>query len=304
MQGGPAAGHSPAAARRCSRGRGEHPKTGYFTPGCEVPTARDRRRHEGSKSSGHRRLFGGLVRERVWVFWRRVWHACHHRTQVQTWLRLAGHEPVLAVYGPSGDGTRDAAGPTYSLDAARRGVNADTSSGQEGRTDPTPPACPILPSPTSARFQVSEVRKHLKNRHVCGQAPASRPLSSQATRDSPQVASSFGFMPAVSICLLIRTTRLVGICCRIPAPASTRAPDAGRRLPPPHQPIPFGRVLHPAGGPDQNRPARDVLTTPTVGHLWTLWHALHDPPMVLTAAATALSSFFSTAAARAAMLSL
>ncbi len=50
-----------------------------------------------------RPFFGGLQRERIWVFWRRVLHTCHHRTQIQTWLRLAGHEPVPAIYGPSGD---------------------------------------------------------------------------------------------------------------------------------------------------------------------------------------------------------
>ena len=69
-----------------------------------------------------RPFFGGLQRERIWVFWRRVLHTCHHRTQVQTWLRLAGHEPVPAVYGPSGDVKWDAADPTYSLDAAKRGA--------------------------------------------------------------------------------------------------------------------------------------------------------------------------------------
>ena len=37
-----------------------------------------------------RPFFGGLRRERIWVFWRRVLHTCHHRTQVQTWLCLAG----------------------------------------------------------------------------------------------------------------------------------------------------------------------------------------------------------------------
>ena len=68
-----------------------------------------------------RPFFGGLRRERIWVFWRRVLHTCHHRTQVQTWLRLAGHEPVPAIYGPSGDVTWDEADPTYSPDAARRG---------------------------------------------------------------------------------------------------------------------------------------------------------------------------------------
>ncbi len=43
------------------------------------------------------------------------------RTQVQTWLRLAGHEPVPAIYGPSGDVKWDEADPTYSLEAAKRG---------------------------------------------------------------------------------------------------------------------------------------------------------------------------------------
>ncbi|WZP00571.1 DinB family protein [Isosphaeraceae bacterium EP7] len=68
-----------------------------------------------------RRFFGGLERERIWVFWRRVLHTCHHRTQVQAWLRQAGHEPVPAIYGPSGDVKWDDADPTYSLEAAKRG---------------------------------------------------------------------------------------------------------------------------------------------------------------------------------------
>jgi uncharacterized damage-inducible protein DinB len=68
-----------------------------------------------------RPFFGGLRRERIWVFWRRVLHTCHHRTQVQAWLRLAGRH-VPAIYGPSGDVTWDEADPTYSPDAARRGA--------------------------------------------------------------------------------------------------------------------------------------------------------------------------------------
>jgi uncharacterized damage-inducible protein DinB len=68
-----------------------------------------------------RPFFGGLQRQRIWVFWRRVLHTCHHRTQVQTWLRLAGHDPVPAIYGPSGDVKWDDADPTYSVEAARRG---------------------------------------------------------------------------------------------------------------------------------------------------------------------------------------
>jgi uncharacterized damage-inducible protein DinB len=68
-----------------------------------------------------RPFFGGLRRERIWVFWQRVLHTCHHRAQVQAWLRLAGHEPVPAVYGPSGDVRWDEADPTYSVGAATRG---------------------------------------------------------------------------------------------------------------------------------------------------------------------------------------
>jgi uncharacterized damage-inducible protein DinB len=65
-------------------------------------------------------FFGGLRRERIWTFWRRVLHTCHHRTQVQTWLRLAGTH-VPAIYGPSGDVHWDEADPTYSVEAADRG---------------------------------------------------------------------------------------------------------------------------------------------------------------------------------------
>jgi uncharacterized damage-inducible protein DinB len=66
-----------------------------------------------------RPFFGGSRRERIWVFWRRVLHTCHHRTQVQSWLRLAGRH-VPAIYGPSGDVKWDEADPTYSLEAAKR----------------------------------------------------------------------------------------------------------------------------------------------------------------------------------------
>ena len=68
----------------------------------------------------NRPFFGGLQRQRIWVFWRRVLHTCHHRTQVQTWLRLAGQH-VPAIYGPSGDVKWAEADPTYSVAAAKRG---------------------------------------------------------------------------------------------------------------------------------------------------------------------------------------
>jgi uncharacterized damage-inducible protein DinB len=68
-----------------------------------------------------RPFFGGLERQRIWIFWRRVLHTCHHRTQVQTWLRLAGRH-VPAIYGPSGDVRWAEADPTYSVEAAKRGA--------------------------------------------------------------------------------------------------------------------------------------------------------------------------------------
>jgi hypothetical protein len=66
-------------------------------------------------------FFGGLKRQRIWAFWRRVPHTGHHRTQIQAWLRMAGAH-VPAIYGPSGDIQWDEADPTYSLDAANRGA--------------------------------------------------------------------------------------------------------------------------------------------------------------------------------------
>lgn len=67
-----------------------------------------------------RPFFEGLMRQRIWTFWRRVLHTCHHRTQVQTWLRLAGSH-VPPIYGPSGDVTWEGADPTNSPEAAGRG---------------------------------------------------------------------------------------------------------------------------------------------------------------------------------------
>jgi uncharacterized damage-inducible protein DinB len=66
-----------------------------------------------------RPFFDNLSRQRIWIFWRRVLHTCHHRTQVQTWLRLAGKH-VPAIYGPSGDVKSLGDDPTYSIEAASR----------------------------------------------------------------------------------------------------------------------------------------------------------------------------------------
>ena len=53
--------------------------------------------------------FFGLTRQRIWVFWRRVLHTCHHRTQLTVYLRLL-NKPVPSVYGPTTDQTWEGAG--------------------------------------------------------------------------------------------------------------------------------------------------------------------------------------------------
>jgi uncharacterized damage-inducible protein DinB len=63
--------------------------------------------------------FFGLSRQRIWVFWRRVLHTCHHRTQLTMYLRLL-NKPVPSVYGPTADQTWEGADPTTSVEAAGR----------------------------------------------------------------------------------------------------------------------------------------------------------------------------------------
>lgn len=63
--------------------------------------------------------FFDMTRQRIWIFWRRVLHTAHHRTQVQIYLRLSGQK-VPATYGPSGDVAWEGADPTYSKEAADR----------------------------------------------------------------------------------------------------------------------------------------------------------------------------------------
>lgn len=65
--------------------------------------------------------FFDVERARVWVFWRRVLHSAHHRTQLTVYLRLLDR-PVPAIYGPTADVNWTGADPTRSVDAARRGA--------------------------------------------------------------------------------------------------------------------------------------------------------------------------------------
>ncbi len=63
--------------------------------------------------------FFDVERERIWIFWRRLLHTAHHRTQVTVHLRLREH-PVPVSYGPTADVTWEGADPTRSVDAAGR----------------------------------------------------------------------------------------------------------------------------------------------------------------------------------------
>jgi uncharacterized damage-inducible protein DinB len=63
--------------------------------------------------------FFDVERPRVWVFWRRVLHSAHHRTQLTMYLRLLDRA-VPPIYGPTADVTWTGADPTRSVDAARR----------------------------------------------------------------------------------------------------------------------------------------------------------------------------------------
>jgi len=54
-------------------------------------------------------------RERIWIFWRRVLHSAHHRTQLTVYLRLLD-KTVPSTYGPTADVTWDGATPTLTAE--------------------------------------------------------------------------------------------------------------------------------------------------------------------------------------------
>ena len=58
-----------------------------------------------------RRPFFDVERERIWIFWRRVLHSAHHRTQLTVYLRLLDKK-VVSTYGPTADVTWKGADPT------------------------------------------------------------------------------------------------------------------------------------------------------------------------------------------------
>lgn len=66
-----------------------------------------------------RARFFDVERPRVWIFWRRILHTAHHRTQLTVCLRLLD-KPVPAIYGPTADVSWEGADPTTTVDAAGR----------------------------------------------------------------------------------------------------------------------------------------------------------------------------------------
>lgn len=63
--------------------------------------------------------FFNVERERIWVFWRRIPHTAHHRTQLTDYQRLLG-SPVLPTYGPTADVTWLGADPPHTVEGASR----------------------------------------------------------------------------------------------------------------------------------------------------------------------------------------
>jgi uncharacterized damage-inducible protein DinB len=63
--------------------------------------------------------FFDVRRQRIWVFWRRVLHTAHHRTQLTVYLRLLDRK-VVPTYGPTADVSWTGADPTNTTEAAAR----------------------------------------------------------------------------------------------------------------------------------------------------------------------------------------
>jgi uncharacterized damage-inducible protein DinB len=61
-----------------------------------------------------RRPFFDVERQRIWIFWRRVLHSAHHRTQLTVYLRLLDRK-VVSTYGPTADVSWAGADPTLSV---------------------------------------------------------------------------------------------------------------------------------------------------------------------------------------------
>jgi uncharacterized damage-inducible protein DinB len=63
--------------------------------------------------------FFDVERERIWIFWRRLLHTAHHRTQLTVYLRLLDRT-VPSTYGPTADVSWAGADPTLTVKSAER----------------------------------------------------------------------------------------------------------------------------------------------------------------------------------------
>ena len=63
--------------------------------------------------------FFDVQRQHIWIFWRRVLHTSHHRSQLTVYLRLLG-KPVPPIYGPTADLSWSGADPTTTVEASER----------------------------------------------------------------------------------------------------------------------------------------------------------------------------------------
>jgi uncharacterized damage-inducible protein DinB len=68
--------------------------------------------------------FFDVARTRAWIYWRRVLHSAHHRTQLTVYLRLM-NRAVPATYGPTADVQWKGADPTHTVAAAERKGGGD-----------------------------------------------------------------------------------------------------------------------------------------------------------------------------------
>lgn len=59
--------------------------------------------------------FFDVERERIWIFWRRVLHSVHHRTQLTVYARLLD-KPVPPIFGPTADVSWAGADPTLTVE--------------------------------------------------------------------------------------------------------------------------------------------------------------------------------------------
>ena len=112
-------------------GLGGEPEAAALLPPELIPSAFCRRQEELCRTRLERMAgrdqkwwlevvpFFDVQRQRIWVFWRRVLHTTHHRTQLSVFLRLLG-KPVPSSYGPTADVTWKGADPTRSVEAAGR----------------------------------------------------------------------------------------------------------------------------------------------------------------------------------------